>query len=821
MNICHILRRIYQREGQEFVAELYRELLNREPNHGELLLHVNMLSTGHSKISIVSQILSSQEAHDILISPSPPLPTGAEKIIHILYRALRTGGQEFVAEMYRQLLGRNPDAGGLRLHRNLVASNISKIDIVKYILSSQEANSLLTSPLVSSGTSEASGGRDSVERETLMQFMRYKLRAFLENEGARLTLPPAVSPVVSIILVLFNKAEYTYQCLETIKSHADVPYEVIIVDNGSTDSTVNLLQKTENCVIISNPVNHGFINGSNQGANAARGKWLLFLNNDTQITPTLLSSLIQTAEQTPQCGAVGGKLIFPNGSLQEAGCTIWQDGTCMGYGRGDDPYRPEFSFVRDVYFCSGACLCVRRDLFMQVGMFDAIYGQAYYEDVDLCMKIRQLGYRVLYQPSAMVIHYEFGTSRMEDAMAQQSRNHAVFTAKWRDQLAGFLSADKKRLIPARELHRDQKIKVLFIEDRIPATELGSGYPRSLKIVECLADLGYRVTLFPLLTSTKIQPYTHALQQKGVEVMFTNDGSKLDFRGFYENRKDDYHLVWVSRPHNLQEVIHVIQSLNPYQKIIYDAEALFSMREILQSELSGHPLTPERKAEMIHAEVQWMRQANAVVAVSDLEKQIMESHGVRNVNVIGYPVRPNPTPKTFEERRDILFTGGFLVSPCPNEDAIVYFVRHIYPSIYQSTGAHLWIVGTNHLNSIRQLASDHIFVTGQVADLTPFYNDCRVFVAPTRYAAGIPLKMMEALAHGIPSVVTSLIGEQLGIDESSALIAQDGSSFGGKVLECYSNKNIWQTLRDNGLQYVQSRCNEANFSRDLASLITGV
>lgn len=79
MNICHILHRIYQREGQEFVAELYRELLNREPNHGELLLHVNMLSTGHSKISIVSQILSSQEAHDILISPSPPPSYGRRK----------------------------------------------------------------------------------------------------------------------------------------------------------------------------------------------------------------------------------------------------------------------------------------------------------------------------------------------------------------------------------------------------------------------------------------------------------------------------------------------------------------------------------------------------------------------------------------------------------------------------------------------------------------------------------------------------------------------------------------------------------------------
>ena len=653
----------------------------------------------------------------------------------------------------------------------------------------------------------------------LQLFMCQKINIFLENTGLKFEFPENNAPKVSIILVLFNKAEYTYQCLETIKANADLPYEIILIDNASSDKTSELLDRIENANIIRNAENIGFLRACNQGARIANGEWLLFLNNDTQIMPSLLSTLLRTTEKIERCGAVGAKLIFPDGKLQEAGSIIWNDGSCLGYGRGDDPLKPEYSYVREVHYCSGACLFVKKELFKEAGMFDEQFSPAYYDEADICMKIREMGYKVVYQPSAMLIHYEFGSSSsVGKAIDLQTINRQIFVNKWKKQLDAYYSYTPDNIIFSREYHKDKKTRLLIIEDRVPDPCLGSGYPRTHIIIEYLSDLGYGITVFPLQFPEKIEPCTYLLQQKGIEIIYGRKYTKIDFKNFFIERKYYYDAIWMSRPHNMKELIDVIKQINPAQKVIYDAEALFSVREIMMWELEGVRLSDRAKNKMIQEEVDLMSKADVIISVSENERALVEKNNVNNVRVLGHSYNINPTTTLFDQRKGILFVGAFLVSPSPNEDAVKYFVNDIYPKVYQAIGAKLFIVGTNYLDSVKCLEADNIVVTGRVDNLYNYFDKCRVFVVPTRYSAGIPLKLQECLSFGLPAVVTPITANQLGIDENVVLIGNTADDFANKIIQCYTDENRWKSLRENGLKYIENECSPTAYKNNLNDII---
>jgi GT2 family glycosyltransferase len=319
---------------------------------------------------------------------------------------------------------------------------------------------------------------DKIElpEKSLDTFMSYKLLNFLSQPGVNLSFPKFEEPIVSIITLTFNKVEFTYQYLESIIAHTDIPYELIIVDNGSHDETTSLLDRLENVTIIKNNENLGFIKGCNQGASKARGKYLLFLNNDINVTPGWLSKLVRTIESYPKCGAVGCKVIWPNGKLQEAGSIIWSDGSALGYGREDDPMHPEYSYLREVDYCSGACLLVRKDIFQQLGLFDERYIPAYYEDSDLCLGIWGLGYKVVFQPDVVVFHNEFTSSSFNKATALMATNQSKFVAKRKDTLKDKFDPSPNNVLFARDLRQGNRI--LVIDDRVPTPYQGAGYPRA-------------------------------------------------------------------------------------------------------------------------------------------------------------------------------------------------------------------------------------------------------------------------------------------------------------------------------------------------------
>ncbi|MGE5251240.1 MAG: class I SAM-dependent methyltransferase, partial [Bacteroidota bacterium] len=311
---------------------------------------------------------------------------------------------------------------------------------------------------------EAPAGGDI--RAWTQKLAQARLDAFLASDAV-LELPLHPQPLVSIILLFYNRAEMSLQCLETLQQGAgDLPFEAVIVDNASTDNTPALLGRVRNAKILRNAENLGFGGGCNQAVGAAAGKYLLFLNNDTQLMPNCIKVLVQTLEAENNAGAVGGKLIFPDGRLQEAGSIVWRDGSCLGYGRFDEPFKPEYCYQKDMDFCSGALLLTPRDLFLSLGKFDPRYQPAYYEDVDYCMALWDKGYRVIYQPLAVAIHYEFGASGMTAAIALQIKNRTQFREKWQQVLPQHYPPEPGNILFARQ-YRDGSRRILVVDDQIP------------------------------------------------------------------------------------------------------------------------------------------------------------------------------------------------------------------------------------------------------------------------------------------------------------------------------------------------------------------
>ena len=221
----------------------------------------------------------------------------------------------------------------------------------------------------------------------------------------RVRLPAAAQPVLSIVIPVFNEFALTVECLLALtRSRISVPFEVIVADDASTDPDMAALGAVPNLITMRQPANAGFLPTCNAGYARARGAYVLLLNNDTQVQRGAIDRLVAALDGDPGLAAAGPKLIYPNGRLQEAGCALRADGRSVMVGLGEDPAAPGYCYDRDVAYCSGAALLLRRSA-ITGPLFDAAYAPAYCEDADLCLRLIAAGHRVRYVHGAVVVHH--------------------------------------------------------------------------------------------------------------------------------------------------------------------------------------------------------------------------------------------------------------------------------------------------------------------------------------------------------------------------------------------------------------------------------
>ena len=631
-----------------------------------------------------------------------------------------------------------------------------------------------------------------------------------DDPFAPFAVPCADAPVASIIVPVYNQFAHTLGCLRALAAAGDATaFEVIVVDDASSDETAQRLPLIEGLRWHRNAGNRGFIHACNAGAALARGVYVVFLNNDTAVQPGWLDALIGTFAAFPRAGLVGAKLVYPDGRLQEAGGIVFSDGSAWNYGRFDDPRASAYGHVREVDYCSGAAIALPRAVFERLAGFDAHYAPAYYEDTDLAMKVRAEGLQVLYQPASTVVHFEgvtSGTDIASGVKAHQAINRVKFLERWRDTLATHPAPDAD-IVRASERHARRH--VLVIDANTPMPDRDSGSVRLINILLLLLEEGCAVTFFPD-NRTHDGAYTEALQAMGVQVWwkpwihnvsswFARHGARFD--------------TIIACRHNVAvNYLALARRHAPRARFVFDTVDLHYLREQREADIAGSAALARNARRTRTRELRLVRHADLTLVVSPVEKELLarEAPG-KAVDVLSNVHRARTAHTGFDARRDLVFVGSYRHPP--NIDAATWMAREIFPLIRaRRADIVLHLVGAYVTPEVTTLASlPGVEVPGHVPDLDPYMDGCRVALAPLRYGAGVKGKVNLSMAHGQPIVATPVAVEGMHLaDGVDVLVAEEPQAFADAVLKLYDDRELWERLARNGVANV-----ERHFSFDAA------
>jgi GT2 family glycosyltransferase/glycosyltransferase involved in cell wall biosynthesis len=628
---------------------------------------------------------------------------------------------------------------------------------------------------------------------------------------APFSVPNSVEPRVSIVIPVYNHVGHTLACLRALAAHPpQVACEILVVDDGSTDQTVQWMPQVQGLRYEVRASNGGFIDACNDGVARSRGTYVVLLNNDTVPQPGWLDALLDTFSTVPGAGLVGAQLLYPDGRLQESGGALFQDGSAWSYGRFESPEDPRYSALRDVDYCSGAAVMLPRALWDQLGGFDTRYRPAYYEDTDLAFAVRASGHRVLVQPASRVVHDE-GTSNGTDTQsgikAYQVRNRGVFAAKWAAVLAQHPAVGS---VPSPALlHRHQR-QVLILDEVVPQPDRDSGSLRQYNLIRMLIEAGAHVVFVPTRREHAGAP-TEALQRLGVEVWYA---PFLEGIGpWLREHGPRFAVVMMVRHHVASECLPLLRSYAPAARRVFDTVDLHYLRERRGAELAGDAGLLRNAQRTRTRELAVMAASDVTVLVSDAERtQLQVDAPDVHVELISnlHDVAGGGAP--WDQRSDLVFVGGFRHPP--NVDAMHWFIGEVFARIRaQLPDIRFHCIGADVPQALHDLAAGQpgVLIHGFVPVVTPYMDEVRIAVAPLRFGAGVKGKVNLSMAHGQPVVATTCAVEGMHLrDGEDVLVADDADAFADAVVRLYRDEALWQRLSAAGLRNVAD-----HFSLDAA------
>ncbi|PSL83135.1 glycosyl transferase [Variovorax sp. WS11] len=619
------------------------------------------------------------------------------------------------------------------------------------------------------------------------------------------------SPKVSIIIPVYGQTHFLLGCLDSLVQHESRhSVEIIVADDASPEDTQTaLLARIPWIRYVRREANGGFLECCNSSVQQSRGEFVVLLNSDTRVVPGWLDELIDGFSLFPRAGLTGSKLLNDDGTLQEAGGIFWRDGSAHNYGRGDDSNRPQYCHARQADFISGASIAVRRAVWDELGGFDGLYRPAYCEDADLAFRLRRAGYEVWYLPFSRVIHYEgvtHGRDTSRGIKAYQVENLKKFSQRFSSDLHAHPQPGTNSAIAAS--WRSAK-NMLVVDALTPRPDKDSGSIVTDEVMRTYREMGFGESFFPLHHPYYGEKAMAPLQRRGVcchYLPFSPDMSAVSA----VSHAFDYALLY--RYNVAEEVYAKVRELWPATRILFANVDLHYLRESRAASTNGNASGMFKAAVTKTRELAMFARADAAFVHTEVEKQVVQAampRPLRNMIVLPWLSDIEQDDRGFSDRSDVMFLGNFPHEP--NVDSIKFFMASIWPALAKQlpTHAKLLVVGNKPPPEVVAMANERVVVTGYVEDLKPFFAASRVFVAPLRYGAGIKGKLVMALAHGVPSIASTIAAEGIGSPESGHLrVADDPKAFADEVVRVYSDEALWARMRTAGWAFVQENYSSA-------------
>lgn len=627
---------------------------------------------------------------------------------------------------------------------------------------------------------------------------------------------PASKPTVSIIVPVYNQVFYTIACaISVFESAPQSSFELLVADDCSTDETAAAFAGFEPRIRVVNTTgNLGFLRNCNNAAARAAGEYIVLLNNDTVVCPGWLDEMISTFSSMPRCGIVGSKLLNPDGTLQEAGGIFWNDGSAWNYGRGSDPAKPEFNYVRPTDYCSGASICLRTSVWRGHGGFDEYYDRAYCEDSDLSFRFRRdSNLETYYQPFSVLIHHEGISSGKDITQGEkhyQYLNQRKFMQRWSPVLKKEHQLNGSNVFLARGRSSGKKT-ILVADNNIPQPDRDAGSRTVFQIIKLLVNKGVNVVFWP--HNQWYDPkYTIWLQRLGVFVTYSSTDSP-SFESWLDEHGRHISAVFLNRPHVALEMLpHVKEYTNA--RVFFYGHDIHHLR--LAMEARQRPADRSVAAELDfydEKERTLWEGLDVIYYPSPSEVEYVRRHlslskqdtKVRLLPVYAFDTFNDAAQANVTTREGIIFVAGF--AHRPNVNGALWFAKNVWPAL---RGMHPNItfscIGSNPPPELQSLRDVGIKVTGYVTDaeLDAFYRKSRISIAPLLTGGGMKGKVAEALRAGLP-VVTTDIGAQGFESCGSALdVCRNAEEMAAKISQLLTDDDLWIRRSKAGLQLAKQR-----------------
>ncbi|MBD1204163.1 MAG: glycosyltransferase [Rhodobacteraceae bacterium] len=627
----------------------------------------------------------------------------------------------------------------------------------------------------------------------------------LEAGHDALTLKPlrfteVEKPDVSVVIPAHNKVKVTYAALcALLLAWNKASFEVIVVDDASTDETKSLEDLVEGITVLHNETPERFIKACNAGVAIARGTYVVLLNNDTEPTVGWLDALIDAFNRFDRVGLVGSRLLYPDGRQQDAGGIVWGNGDPWNYGRLENPWEPRFSYARQADYLSGAALMTTRTIWEHVGGLSSYLEPMYFEDTDFAFKIREAGFTTWYIPSSVVYHYEGLTSGTDTASGFkrfQEVNRPKFKRRW---AKAFTGSPKPGTAPDLEKDRGIVGRILFVDYTTPTPDRDAGSYAALQEIRLVQSLGYKVTFLPENLAW-MGSYAEELQKMGVEMIVAPFVRNLD--EFLDARAGEFDAFYITRYHVMQNVAPRIRARNPDARIIMNNADLHYLRLLRRSITDKDPAQIDAARNVRDQEIAAMRSADLVLSYNTTEHAVIDAISEGSVKVMTCPwVLDLPdTVAPRNGRSGLSFLGSF--QHHPNVEGLDWFLQEVMkPLTTTRPDLILSIYGSRMPERIKALESDTVLPIGYIEDAAEAYDKHLVFVAPLLSGAGIKGKVLNALARGTPCVLSPVAAEGTGLrDGEDCLIAERPQDWADAIAWLTDDAALWQRIAENARAY---------------------